>query len=125
MSHIVSVETEIRDIGALRAACRRLDLTEPTLETTQLFSEEVTGYCIELPGWRYPVVCDLANGTVNFDNYGGRWGEQRQFDTLLQAYAAESVKLQARKQGHSVREQSLADGSLKLTVEIGGGHEND
>jgi hypothetical protein len=120
MSHIVSVETEIRDVSALRAACRRLDLTEPKLEATQLFSGKVTGYCVYLPEWRYPVVCDLADGKIAFDNYGGHWGEQRQLDALLQAYAAESVKLQARKQGHSVREQSLADGSLKLTVEIGG-----
>jgi hypothetical protein len=125
MSHVVSIETEIRDISALHAACRRLGLTEPTLETTQLFSGEATGYCVRLPEWRYPVVCDLANGKIAFDNYGGHWGEQRQFDTLLQAYAAESVKLQARRQGHSVCEQSLADGSLKLTVEIGGDHEND
>jgi len=124
MSHVVSIETEIRDIGALRAACRRLGLTQPALETAQLFSEKVTGYCVQLPEWRYPVVCDLANGKVNFDNYGGRWGEQRQLDALLQAYAAESVKLQARRQGHSVREQSLADGSIKLTINVGGDYEN-
>jgi hypothetical protein len=120
MSHVVTIETEIRDISALSAACRRLGLVEPVLETAILFSGESTGYCVQLPEWRYPVVCDLANGKIEFDNYGGHWGEQRQFDALLQAYAAESVKLQARKQGHSVREQSLADGSLKLTVEIGG-----
>ena len=120
MSHIVSIDTEIRDIGALCAACRRLGLTEPTLETTQFFSEEVTGHCVQLPDWRYPVVCDLANGNIAFDNYGGAWGEQQNLDALLQAYAAENVKLQARRQGHAVREQSLADGSLKLTVEIGG-----
>ena len=120
MSHVVSIETEIRDVSALLAACRRLGLTEPMLEKTRLFREEVTGYCVQLPDWRYPVVCDLANGKVNFDNYGGHWGEQRQLDALLQAYAAESVKLQARKQGHSIREQSLTDGSIKLTINVGG-----
>lgn len=120
MSHVVTIETEIRDVSALSAACRRLGLVEPVLETAKLFSGESTGYCVQLPEWRYPVVCDLANGKIEFDNYAGHWGEQRQLDALLQAYAAESVKLQARRQGHAVREQSLADGSLKLTVEIGG-----
>jgi hypothetical protein len=120
MSHVVTIETEIRDVSALSAACRRLGLVEPVLETAKLFSGESTGYCVQLPEWRYPVVCDLANGKIAFDNYGGHWGEQRQLAALLQAYAAESVKLQARRQGHTVREQSLANGSLKLTVEIGG-----
>lgn len=120
MSHIVRIKTEVRDAAALRTACRRLGLEEPRHETVQLFSGEATGQVVQLPGWSYPVVCDLASGTINFDNYGGRWGEQRQLDRLMQAYATESVKVQARKQGHSIREQSLADGSIKLTIQIGG-----
>ena len=55
MSHVVSIETRVRDIGALRAACRRLGVTEPVLETVQLFSGKETGYCVRLPEWRYPV----------------------------------------------------------------------
>ena len=30
MSHIVEIETEIRDLEAVRAACKRLELPEPT-----------------------------------------------------------------------------------------------
>ncbi|MEO8493902.1 MAG: DUF1257 domain-containing protein, partial [Planctomycetota bacterium] len=30
------------------------------------------------------------------------------------------TKLEARKQGHSVHEQALNDGSIKLTVSVGG-----
>ena len=57
---------------------------------------------------------------IKFDNFGGSWGDQVQLDQFLQAYAAEKAKLEARKRGHSVLEQSLADGSIKLTIQVGG-----
>ena len=120
MSHIVTIETEVRDVGALRAACRRLGLTEPALKTTRMFSGEATGYCVRLPDWRYPVVCDVECGQVQFDNFAGRWGKQRELDRLMQAYAVEKAKIECRRKGHSLTEQSLVDGSIKLTVQIGG-----
>ena len=86
----------------------------------KLFSGEATGHCVRLPDWRYPVVCDVENGRVSYDNYGDRWGEQRQLDRLMQAYAAEKAKAEALRQGHTVTECSLTDGSIKLTVHIGG-----
>ena len=119
MSHTVTIDIEIRDVAALRAACRRLGLSEPELKTTKLFSSEVTGYCVALPDWRYPVVCDAKNGKVQFDNYEGRWGKQRELDRLTQAYAVEKTRLEARRQGYTTTEQSLADGSLKITIHVG------
>jgi len=120
MSHIVQIQTEVRDPVAVRSACDRLKLPQPTQGTFKLFSSEATGLGIELPSWRYPVVCDTASGQVRYDNYGGRWGDQVQFDRFLQAYAVEKAKVEARKKGHTVTEQSLADGSIKLTVQVGG-----
>jgi hypothetical protein len=64
---------------------------------------------------------DLVSGSVAYDNFGGSWGEQQELDKLLQAYAVEAARIEARKNGHSVTEQSLADGSIKLTVSVGGG----
>jgi hypothetical protein len=49
------------------------------------------------------------------------WGDQRQLDRFLQAYAVEKAKIEARKRGHSVTEQALADGSIKLTLQVAGG----
>jgi hypothetical protein len=119
MSHIVTIQTEIRDHHALSAACRRLQLKEPVHETTALFSGEETGYCVRLPQWRYPVVCDVEHGRMAFDNFGGRWGAPRELNRLLQAYAVEKAHLEARRQGHHVTEQPLADGSVKLTIHVG------
>ena len=121
MSHIVTITTEIRDEAAVRAACQRLKLTEPVQSTVRLFSGEVSGLAVQLPAWRYPVVCNLTSGQVAYDNYGGRWGEQQQLDRLMQTYAVEKAKAEARRRGHSVVEQVLQDGSIKLSIGLTGG----
>jgi len=120
VSHIVTIQTQVRDPAAVRAACSRLGLVEPTEGIGQLFSGEVRGLVLELPGWTYPVVIDTAAGAVHFDNYGGRWGEQAQLDRFLQGYAVEKAKLEARQQGYQVSEQPLQDGSI--LVRLSGGN---
>jgi hypothetical protein len=120
VSHIVSIKTEVRDPEAVTAACRRFGLTEPVQGVARLFEGEATGLLVKLPGWLYPVVCDTANGTVRFDNYGGSWGDPAQLDRFLQGYAVEKACIEARKRGHSVVEQALPDGSVKLTIQVGG-----
>jgi hypothetical protein len=121
MSHIVQIETQVRDTIAVQAACRRLALPEPVHGQVALFSGEAAGLAIRLPGWRYPVVCDVATGRLQYDNYNGRWGEQQQLDRFLQCYAVEKATIEARRRGHSVTEQQLEDGSIKLTIQVSGG----
>ena len=118
MSHIVIIETQVRDPAAIYAACRRLQLTTPIEGKARLFSGVESGWLVQLPGWRYPLVCQAKTGQLRFDNYGGQWGPQRELDRFLQAYAIEKTRLEARKQGHSLVEQALADGSIRLTVEV-------
>lgn len=112
MSHIVTIETEVRDDAAVRAACQRLGLPTPVQGKTKLFSGEVQGLAVQLPGWEYAVVADLATGQLRYDNFGGRWGDQQHLDRFLQAYACERAKAEARRRGHAVTEQQLADGSI-------------
>ena len=106
---------------AVQAACRRLGLQPPVIGTAKLFSGQASGLLVQLPGWRYPAVVDTAAGQVKFDNYGGHWGDQKELDRFLQAYAVERAKIEARKRGHSVSEQQLVDGSIKLTIQVAGG----
>ncbi len=120
MSHIVEIKTEVRDEQAVRAACTRLQLAAPENKTVRLFSATATGLCVQLPGWSYPVVANLQTGQVQYDNYGGHWGEQKHLDTFLQAYAVEKAKIEARKKGHTVTEARLQDGSIRVTVRVGG-----
>jgi len=121
VSHIVQIRSQVKDALAAKAACQRLRLAEPVHETVRLFSGTATGLTVRLAGWSYPAVFDLASGEGKFDNYGGRWGGQKELDNFLQAYAVEKAKIEARKRGHSITEQQLADGSIKLTIQVAGG----
>ena len=120
MSYVVNIRTEIRDTQALRAACHRLGLAEPVHETVRLFNAEAAGYAVRLPEWRYPVVCQLETGTLAYDNFAGRWGNEQELDRLRQSYAVEKARIESHKQGHQITETRLADGAVKLTIQIGG-----
>ena len=120
MSHVVEIRTEIRDEAAVKAACTRLQIPTPEHKTVRLFNATATGLCIQLPGWSYPVVANLATGQLQYDNYNGHWGEQKHLNSFLQAYAVEKAKIEARKKGHSVSETRLQDGSIRVTVRVGG-----
>src|SRR5262245_2879993 len=94
VSHIVQIQTEVRDPAAVQAACDRHKLPPAKQGTTQLFSGSATGLAVQLPGWQYPVVCDVATGQLHFDNFGGRWGDQRELDRFLQTYAVEKARIE-------------------------------
>lgn len=49
------------------------------------------------------------------------WGDQKELDKFVQSYAVEMTKIEARRKGHSVSEQQLQDGSIKLTIQVAGG----
>ena len=120
MSHIVEIKTEVRDEAAVKAACVRLQIPTPEHKTCRLFSATATGLCVQLPNWSYPVVCNLQTGQLQYDNFNGHWGEQAHLNKFLQGYAVEKAKIEARKKGHMVSETSLQDGSIKVTVRVGG-----
>ena len=120
MSHIVEIQTEVRDAAAVYAACQRLHLPPPVQGVHKLFTGEATGLAVQLPDWNYPAVCELDTSQIRYDNYGGRWGEQKHLDAFLQAYAVEMAKAESRRRGHHCTERQLADGSIKLTINVGG-----
>jgi hypothetical protein len=120
MSHIVTIKTRVTDPVALAAACARLGLETPTQGTATLFSAEASGLIVKLPGWHYPVVVDTASGETKFDNYNEAWGKQAELDKLLQSYAIEKTRIEARRAGHTLTEQRLDGGAVKLTIQVGG-----
>ena len=120
MSHLVSIKTQVQDPIAIQSACERLKLPAPVFGKAHLFTSEVTGWQIKLPDWLYPVVCETNRGEVKFDNFNGRWGDQSKLDAFFQAYAVEKAKSEARRAGHSVSEQQLADGSIRVQIAVAG-----
>lgn len=119
MSHIATIKTEIRDAIALRSACERLGLAPPSWRTERFYDgASVSGLGIQLPNWTYPVIVNCETGEVKCDNYHGNWGDQTELDKLVQAYAAEKARLEARKRGYTVDEQTMADGSIRLRIGV-------
>ena len=66
MSHIVTIQTELRDPAAIRAACDRLKWPPPVQGEATLFSGTARGWLVRLPDWLYPVVDrrDVGPGPV-------------------------------------------------------------
>jgi hypothetical protein len=116
LSHIVTIQTKIHDPVAVAAACQRLGLPAVVRGTAKLFNGEATGLVVQLPDWQYPAVCDMLTGEVRYDNYNGQWGDQQHLDRFLQLYAVEKAKLEARKKGYTVTEQTFQDGSIKVQI---------
>ena len=120
MSHIVQIKTEVREPASIRAACIRNKLPQPIQGTARLYSSEATGWQVQLPDWRYPVICQTETGQLSYDNYEGRWGDPVHLNAFLQSYAIEQTRRIARRQGYSLTEQRLSDGSVKLLLQTGG-----
>jgi len=118
MSHTVSIKAQVKCQTALAATCLRLGLPAPNHGQVRLFDQIATGTGVQLPGWRFPL-CITSDGSVLHDHFQGLWGEPKELSRFLQAYATEAAKLQARRQGHSVTETQLADGTIQLIVELG------
>ena len=116
MSHIVTIQTKVHDRAAIRLACQRLHLPDPEEGSASLYSGQVSGLLLHLPGWEYPAVIDPLAGSIHYDNFEGRWGEQAKLDQFLQMYAVEKTKLEARRRGLSISETALQDGSIKLQI---------
>jgi hypothetical protein len=120
MSHIVTIQTQLRDPAAITAACRRLGLPEPVQGRAELYAGQTAeGLLVQLPDWTYPIAIDVASGSIQHDNFGGNWGDISQLHKFLQSYAVERVRLEARGKGYTVTEQQLGDGSVKLQIQEG------
>ena len=116
MSHLATIATKVHDAAALTAACHRLGLAEPVPANVRLFSADATGLAVTLPGWQYLVVVDIAEGSIKYDNYEGRWGNPAELGRLLQMYAVEKAKLEARRKGYCVTEQTRQDSTIALQI---------
>lgn len=116
MSVLVTFKTEVRDVNAIQAACKRLGLSQAVDGRHKVFGEHVAGWAVRLPAWNFPIVCQTETGAVHFDNYEGRWGNQTELDKFLQAYGVEKAILEARNSGYYTSEETLEDGTIKLTI---------
>ena len=119
MSHVVTIQSVIRDPAAIAAACKRLALAAPWHGEHKLFDGTICkGYAVQLPDWLYPVVYDVSTGKAHFDNYKGRWGDSQHLNRFTQAYTVERALIEARRKGYRTTETTLPDGSIRLAIAV-------
>ena len=98
MSHIVTIRTELRDVEAIKAACRRLEVPDPEFGKTEIFQKEVEGLLVRLPDWIFPICVQPKNGEILYDNYNGQWGDEKHLHRLWSS-SMPSRKLRSKRGG--------------------------
>lgn len=139
MSHISEVSIQVKDLNALEAAAVRMGGELVRGKTSYVWFGQWVGdspmppgltkadlgkcdHAIKFPGVKYEVgVVAQADGTfrLQFDFWDRGLREIMGQDgkPLVQAYAVEKAKIEARRMGRSVIRESInADGSVKLVL---------
>ena len=122
MSHFTTIQTQVRDLDALRSALGELGVTlhEKTNARGYAGNQLKGDYVIRLKGpydiavnktsdGSYGLTTDWWDGHVEKE-VGGKFGR------LLQLYGIHKTMIEARKRGHLVQRKAQRDGSIKLTI---------
>ncbi|MBT3381188.1 MAG: DUF1257 domain-containing protein [Lentisphaerae bacterium] len=122
MSHFATIQTEVHDIDALRAACHELGvLLLDDAEARGYGSNRRHGdHVIRLKGPYDVAVNREETGTYGLttDWWGGHVEQEvgKNYGGLLQLYGVHKTVLEARRRGFSVRRQQQKDGAIKLSI---------
>ncbi len=122
MSHFTEIKTQIKDIEALRSACKEMGLSLILNAEARGYYENKTkgDYVIKLKGpydialnkqqdGTYGLTADLWNGHVEKE-VGQGYGK------LLQLYGVHKATMEARKKGLSVLRRQQTNGAIKLIL---------
>ncbi len=122
MSHFTEIKTQIKDIEALRSACKEMGLTLlQNAEARGYYENKTKGdYVIRLKGpydialnkqadGTFGLTADLWNGHVE-NEVGKGYGK------LLQLYGVHKATMEARKKGLSVLRKQQHNGAIKLVL---------
>lgn len=122
MSHFVSITTQIRDIAALREACKEIGiLLLENAEARGIGTQQRGDYVIQLKG-----PCDIAlhrNKEGHFDLSADLWEQHvekevgKNYGRLLQLYAVHKASLEARRKGLMVHRVKIKGGAIKLMIQ--------
>jgi hypothetical protein len=122
MSHFTTIETQIRDIEALKAACAEMGLTlAQDCQARGYGGKTHQGeYVIVLKGPYDIALNRQVNGAFRLttDWYQDHVEKQvgKNFGRLLQFYGVHKATLEARRKGYTVTRGALNSGAIKLTI---------
>ena len=122
MSHFTTIQTQVRDIAALRDACQELGLQVVEKADARGYAGNVLpgDYVVRLQGPYDIALNRQPDGTFGLttDWWAGYVAKEvgPDYGRLLQLYGVHKAMREARKKGLTVRRQSISDGRIKLTI---------
>ena len=122
MSHFTTIKTQIKDMEALRSACKEMGLTVLQNANARGFADQkLKGeFVIQLKGPYDIAVQKRSDGSFGLttDWWNGHVEKEvgTNFGKLLQLYGVHKATMEARKKGFGVLRRSKADGSIKLIL---------
>ena len=122
MSHFTTIQTQIRDLAALRAACTELgvELLENAVARGYGSNTHKGDLVIKLKCPYDIAVNRQQDGTFGFtcDWWDGHVEREvgANYGRILQLYGVHKARIEAQKKGYTVRRQTLGDGSIKLVI---------
>lgn len=127
MSHITTVDIEIRDLSMLEAACRRcgLEFRRGQVKFKWWGRDKRCEHAIGVPGDERAYEIGIVRKEDGrdgyqflYDDHAGGHGLMalcgKGCSRLKQAYAVEVAMAEAMRQGMNVNEQAMADGTVRL-----------
>jgi hypothetical protein len=114
MSHTTTLKIELTDKNAIQKAGELLakagwDVRIVEGNEVKLFDgtyKAKQGIIVKLPQWRYPILIDLEEGKIYYDNYDGRWGDTLYLDLFKTGYnAGKLLKAIEKRYGKTVAKQ--------------------
>ncbi len=126
MSHFATIQTQIKDIQALRDACTEMGflLLQNTKARGYGTNRHHGEYVIALKG-PYDIALnrqtDGAYGLTT-DWWSGHVEKEvgKDYGKLLQLYGVHKAMREARQRGYSAQRSALNDGSIKLSIGLSG-----
>ena len=121
MSHFTTIQTQIKDIEALRETCAEMgfELLE-NAEARGIGTQQRGDFVIRLKGPADIALNKQSDGTfgLSTDWWGGHVEKEvgTNYGRLLQLYAVHKAAREARKRGFSVQRNALKNGAIKLTL---------
>jgi hypothetical protein len=123
MSHFTTIQTQIKDIDALRDACAELGLTLAENAVARGYGSLTRRgeYVIQIPSGPYDIALSKQpDGTYELatDWWAGHTERAvgKNYGTLLQLYGVHKASREARRRGYTVRRQQHRDGAIKLLI---------
>lgn len=122
MSHFTTINTQIKDIHALKAACAELGLTiEQNAEARGYQGNRLRGDLVIRLGGPYDVAVRRETSgsySLHADLWRGHVENElgKGFGRLKQLYGVQKATLEARCKGMNVRRRQLPNGTIRLAI---------